>query len=134
MDVKELSKKKYIWVYYKDKESMIHKQRYPVIYSNLTVVYYKEHENPYLQSIAQPRITRSEEVLKEAIEHVLADTHTRGVCHSWIDLDITEYQTNAREIARQAKIVQLRRALEYKKKDYETALTKLRELEEESNE
>lgn len=129
MKPSELSKKKYVYIYYIGGDGMLHKECCPAIYSNAEYVYYKRYGNSHLSQNNQRCIYDTVEALKERIESLIANNRMHVVAESWLDIDIKKYQENAREIKRQAEINDWRRIVEYRKNDYERALAMLEKLE-----
>ena len=51
MELKDLSKIKYIYRIYESKDYVLHLEKYPVIYINSEILYFKVHGNKMLNSI-----------------------------------------------------------------------------------
>lgn len=132
MEKSELSKKKYIWKYYKASDGMIHKECYPIIYANSNIVYFKEPGSMYLSNVTTNKIAKSESELKGLIDEIVSDTYTYlriTECYCFEEIDISYYQNNVRKIKRRAELNRLRTVANSRKADYERILKAIRELE-----
>lgn len=130
MNPSELSKKKYVWRYYIGSDGMIHKDRCPVIYSNVDLVYYKipGATGGFLSSHQTKGVIENEVKLRSILERKLANKNRGGDTISWIETDITQYQRNVEEIKRQAEIREWNDVVAFRRKHLQDAIDRLEEL------
>ena len=71
MDKQNLSKHKYIWVVYRGSDDYVHKEKYPVIYANNIVTYYKVGRSMSLNQISTSYIkdTPKENDIKDILRY-----------------------------------------------------------------
>lgn len=130
MNPSELSKKKYVWRYYIGSDGMLHKDRCPVIYSNVELIYYKipGATGGYLSIHRTKNVIENEVKLRTTLEDRLINKNYGQYVMSWIETDITQYQRNIGEIKRQAEIRKWNDVVAYRRKYLQDAIDHLEEL------
>ena len=108
LDMKNLSKLKYIYRIYESSDKILHLEKYPIIYINSEVVYFKDgRKQEYLNS------TRVEKVLDNFVS--ACNSNRFGHYSTYIDKYFWNIETNVQEIYEDLK----KQRAELKSKDEE---------------
>lgn len=113
MELKDLSKIKYIYRIYESKDYVLHLEKYPVIYINSEILYFKVHGNKMLNSIY--------------INNIL-DCHVKYEHFKFWTKSFWGISTDINDIFEDLKMQQSKYITEQIKNEYQKALNELRQL------
>ena len=113
MELKDLSKIKYIYRIYESKDYVLHLEKYPVIYINSEMLYFKVHGNKTLNSIY--------------INNIL-DCHVKYEDLKFCAKYFWGISTDINDVFEDLKMQQSKYIPEQTKKEYQKALNELKQL------
>ena len=134
---KNLSKCKYVYRIYREHDNF-HIEKYPIVYINSEVVYFKTERKNYLESIGfSNRWNNVKESFNKAIDHI----NNTVTCYDYYptnvyfietdrlkEFDLSLIKKRLKDESKESKIKKQEREIERYKKAYELQLRKLEEM------
>ena len=137
---KNLSKCKYVYRIYKENDSF-HIEKYPIVYINSNVVYFKTGRKNYIESMS---FSNSWTNVKENFEKAIVYINNTVTCYDHYhtnvyfietdklkEFDLSLIKQRLKDESKESKIKKQEREVEKYKKSYELELRKLEDMKKE---
>ena len=137
---RNLSKCKYIYRIYKENDSF-HIEKYPIVYINSEVVYFKTGRKNYIESMSFSNLWTN---VKENFEKAIVYINNTVTCYDYYptnvyfietdklkEFDLSLIKQRLKDESKESKIKKQEREVEKYKKSYELELRKLEDMKKE---